>query len=115
MQLLARACRTVVSCYAPEDRYARSPAIRPAPGWGALLSWAPLLPWYPGAWFSLFTGVCPHPSAPSQGVAIVANKFKHVYAAVVRDVDDAVNARSAYHCNVLCLGARVTTLADAKE
>lgn len=56
---------------------------------------------------------CIHP--PAQGVAIVANKFKRVFATVVRDVDDAISARSADHSNVLCLGARVTTLPDAQE
>ncbi|KFM25003.1 DNA-damage-repair/toleration protein [Auxenochlorella protothecoides] len=51
----------------------------------------------------------------TQGVAIVANKFKRVYATMVRDVEDAVSARSADHSNVLCLGARVTTFEDAQE
>ncbi|RMZ53003.1 hypothetical protein APUTEX25_001122, partial [Auxenochlorella protothecoides] len=50
----------------------------------------------------------------TQGVAIVANKFKRVYATMVRDVEDAVSARSADHSNVLCLGARVTTFEDAQ-
>ncbi|KAL6771574.1 hypothetical protein ACKKBG_A26935 [Auxenochlorella protothecoides x Auxenochlorella symbiontica] len=54
-------------------------------------------------------------SSRGQGVAIVANKFKRVYATMVRDVEDAVSARSADHSNVLCLGARVTTFEDAQE
>ena len=42
------------------------------------------------------------------GMSIVANKFKHVRAALCRDENDARTARSHNDANVLTLGARVT-------
>jgi ribose 5-phosphate isomerase B len=42
------------------------------------------------------------------GMSIVANKFKNVRAALCRDENDALTARSHNNANVLALGARVT-------
>jgi len=42
------------------------------------------------------------------GMSIVANKFKHVRAALCRDENDAKTARSHNNANILALGARVT-------
>jgi len=42
------------------------------------------------------------------GMSIVANKFKHVRAALCRDENDARTARSHNNANILALGARVT-------
>jgi RpiB/LacA/LacB family sugar-phosphate isomerase len=47
------------------------------------------------------------------GMSIVANKFKHVRAALCRDENDARTARSHNNANVLALGARVTDEATA--
>ena len=41
------------------------------------------------------------------GMSIVANKFKNVRAALCRDENDALTARSHNNANVLALGARV--------
>ncbi len=42
------------------------------------------------------------------GMSIVANKFRHVRAALCRDENDAKTARNHNNANVLALGARVT-------
>ncbi|MCX6557576.1 MAG: ribose 5-phosphate isomerase B [Candidatus Aminicenantes bacterium] len=42
------------------------------------------------------------------GMSIVANKFRHVRAALCRDENDARPARGHNNANVLALGARVT-------
>ena len=42
------------------------------------------------------------------GMSIVANKFRHVRAALCREENDALTARSHNNANVLALGARVT-------
>ncbi len=42
------------------------------------------------------------------GMSIVANKFRHVRAALCRDENDALTARRHNDANVLALGARVT-------
>jgi ribose 5-phosphate isomerase B len=47
------------------------------------------------------------------GMSIVANKFKHVRAALCRDENDARTARSHNNANVLALGARVTDVGPA--
>jgi ribose 5-phosphate isomerase B len=40
------------------------------------------------------------------GVSIVANRFKHIRAALCRDAHDAEMSRRHNNANVLCLGAR---------
>ena len=47
------------------------------------------------------------------GMSIVANKFRHVRAALCRDENDALTARSHNNANALALGARVTEEAKA--
>ena len=47
------------------------------------------------------------------GMSIVANKFRHVRAALCRDENDARTARGHNNANVLALGARVTDTAAA--
>jgi ribose 5-phosphate isomerase B len=47
------------------------------------------------------------------GMSIVANKFRHVRAALCRDENDAKTARGHNNANVLALGARVTDPATA--
>lgn len=47
------------------------------------------------------------------GMSIVANKFRHVRAALCRDENDARTARNHNDANVLALGARVTDTAAA--
>jgi ribose 5-phosphate isomerase B len=42
------------------------------------------------------------------GMSIVANKFRHVRAALCRDENDALTARRHNNANVLALGSRVT-------
>ena len=42
------------------------------------------------------------------GMSIVANKFRHVRAALCRDENDAKTARAHNNANALALGARVT-------
>jgi len=49
------------------------------------------------------------------GMAIVANKHPHVYAAVCEDASTAARARSINNANVLTLGGMVTTPFKAKE
>ena len=46
-------------------------------------------------------------------MAIVANKFQHVYAALCTTTEAAAGARSVNNSNVLCLGGRVTAPDDA--
>jgi len=42
------------------------------------------------------------------GVSMVANKFRHVRAALCRSLDDAKMSRLHNDANVICLGGRVT-------
>lgn len=49
------------------------------------------------------------------GVAIFANKFPRVYAALCHTVDDAKNARSINNSNVLALGANLTDEGKGKQ
>jgi len=49
------------------------------------------------------------------GVSIVANKVRKVRAALVSEVEAAVLSRQHNDANVLCLGARSTSEARAKE
>ncbi|MDT3779331.1 RpiB/LacA/LacB family sugar-phosphate isomerase [Nitrospira sp. MA-1] len=49
------------------------------------------------------------------GMAIIANKHPHVYAAVCEDPSTATNARSINNANVLSMGGRVTASYKAKE
>jgi ribose 5-phosphate isomerase B len=50
-----------------------------------------------------------------QGMAMAANRFPHIRAALCRDVDDAELARLHNDANVLCLGERKTSILDAKS
>ena len=49
------------------------------------------------------------------GMSIVANKFKGVRAALVTSVFQAQATKEHNDSNILCLGARVTELEDAKK
>lgn len=49
------------------------------------------------------------------GMCIVANKHKDIRSAVIRTKEEAFLSRSHNDCNVLCLGAKFTSLEDAKE
>lgn len=49
-----------------------------------------------------------------QGMAMAANRFPHIRAALCRDVDDAELARLHNDANILCMGERKTSIADAK-
>jgi glycine hydroxymethyltransferase len=49
------------------------------------------------------------------GISIAANRFKHVRAALCRDVDDATVARKHNNANVLVLGGRTTNKEDAQK
>jgi RpiB/LacA/LacB family sugar-phosphate isomerase len=50
-----------------------------------------------------------------QGVAMVANRYVSMRAAVCRNKLDAENVRSKLDANILCLGSKQTTLAEAIE
>lgn len=49
------------------------------------------------------------------GMAICANKHKGIRSAVVRSVEEAMLSRNHNNCNVLCLGAKYTSIDQAKE
>jgi len=49
------------------------------------------------------------------GMAIIANKHPHVYAAVCEDPSAAIKARSINNANVLTMGGMVTASYKAKE
>lgn len=49
------------------------------------------------------------------GMAIAANRFRGIRAAVIRDGYDARMSREHNDANVACFGARVTPLEQAKE
>ena len=49
------------------------------------------------------------------GMAMAANRFKDVRAAVVRDENDAHLSRAHNNANIVCLGARVTKPESAAE
>jgi ribose 5-phosphate isomerase B len=49
------------------------------------------------------------------GMAIIANKHPHVYAAVCEDPSTAIKARSINNANVVTLGGMVTAPYKAKE
>jgi ribose 5-phosphate isomerase B len=49
------------------------------------------------------------------GVSITANRYKHLYAFVCHNEEEAFFARSHNNANVLCLGANHTTLEDANR
>lgn len=49
------------------------------------------------------------------GISITANRFKGIRAALCRDVEDAKMSRLHNDANVLCLGARRTSLEDLKK
>lgn len=48
-----------------------------------------------------------------QGMAIKANRFPHIRAALCQNTKTAKLARSHNHANVLCLGARLTPFDEA--
>ena len=48
------------------------------------------------------------------GVSMVANRFKGIRAALCRSVEEAVLTRQHNDANVLCMGARVSTIEDIK-
>lgn len=48
------------------------------------------------------------------GMCMVANRYKGVRAAVLRDEDDAVLSREHNNANVACFGARITDLEKVK-
>lgn len=49
------------------------------------------------------------------GMCICANKYKGLRAATIRSTEEAFLSRSHNDCNILCLGAKFTSLEDAKE
>lgn len=49
------------------------------------------------------------------GMCMCANKHKGIRAATVRQCEEAMLTRSHNDCNVLCLGAKYTSIIDAKE
>ena len=49
-----------------------------------------------------------------QGMAIAANRFPHIRAALCRDVDDVELARLHNDANILCLSERKTSIVNAK-
>jgi ribose 5-phosphate isomerase B len=49
------------------------------------------------------------------GVSMTANRFKHIRAALCRDVDDAKMTRLHNNANVLCLSGRKTPLEEIKK
>ncbi len=48
------------------------------------------------------------------GVSMVANRFKGVRAALCKSVEEATLAKQHNNANVLCLGARVSTIDEIK-
>ena len=49
------------------------------------------------------------------GMAIAANRHKHIRAVLCHTSDQAYQARSHNDANVLCLGARIVDLGEAEE
>ena len=49
------------------------------------------------------------------GMCICANKIKGIRSATVRLTEEAFLSRSHNDCNVLCLGAKYTSISQAKE
>lgn len=49
------------------------------------------------------------------GMCIFANKVKGCRAVVARCTEEAMLSRNHNNCNILCLGAKFTTLEDAKK
>jgi ribose 5-phosphate isomerase B len=48
-----------------------------------------------------------------QGVAMAANRYKTIRAAICRNIEDAMSARRKLDANVLCLGSKQTSLEEA--
>ncbi len=46
------------------------------------------------------------------GMSMVANRFKNIRAALCRTIEDATLSRQHNNSNVLCLGARITSIDD---
>ena len=49
------------------------------------------------------------------GMCMCANKHNGIRSATVRSVDEAYLTRSHNDCNVLCLGAKYTSIKEAKD
>lgn len=49
------------------------------------------------------------------GMCMVANRFKNVRAAVLRDENDAILAREHNDANVACFGSRVSSIENVKN
>ena len=50
-----------------------------------------------------------------QGVAIALNRFKHIKAVMCRTVEDAMQTRRKLNANIICLGSKYCSDAQAKE
>ena len=50
-----------------------------------------------------------------QGMAIAANRYKHIRAVLVRTKEDAILTREHNHANVICIGTNHTDFTSAKE
>lgn len=50
-----------------------------------------------------------------QGMAMAANKYKHIRAALCPTVEHAKMARAHNNANVLCLGSRMNTIEEVAE
>ena len=48
-------------------------------------------------------------------MAMAANKYKHIRAALCPTIDHAKMARAHNNANVLCIGSRMNTLEEALE
>ena len=48
------------------------------------------------------------------GMCMVANRFRNVRAAVVRDENDAILSREHNDANIACFGSRVTSIENVK-
>ncbi len=49
------------------------------------------------------------------GISMVANRYKHIRAALVRSTGEAELAKGHNNANVICLGARITPVQRMKE
>lgn len=49
------------------------------------------------------------------GVSMVANRYKNIRAALIRNSEEAILSRAHNDANILCLGARLSSLEDIKS
>jgi ribose 5-phosphate isomerase B len=49
------------------------------------------------------------------GVSMVANRYKRIRAALIRNIEEAQLSRAHNDANILCLGARLTPVEDLKS